>query len=197
MNFISGKYQQNLGLLLIRAITENSERIGKMKELKKRIVSERWAARYARLALGAAFLSAVASRFGLWSGQFNWNISENFIARTAELNAWAPRFLIPALAWSATLAETTFAVLLIAGVAVRWAAFGSAVLLFWFVTAMLAYTGLKPPLDYSVYSASACAPLLALHEQRRQRLKKFARRRRFNCLNYLSSRAQAFSRCSA
>lgn len=138
-----------------------------MKESKKYIVLlARWAPRYARLALGAAFLSAVAGRFGLWKGQFDWNISENFIARTAELNAWAPGFLIPALAWSATLAETTFALLLIAGVAVRWAAFGSAVLLFWFATAMLVYTGLKPPLDYSVYSASACALLLALHEHR-------------------------------
>jgi hypothetical protein len=28
------------------------------------------------------------------------------------------------------------------------------------------YTGLKAPLDYSVYSASACALLLALHEHR-------------------------------
>jgi len=28
------------------------------------------------------------------------------------------------------------------------------------------YTGLKPPLDYSVFSASACALLLALHEHR-------------------------------
>ena len=39
-------------------------------------------------------------------------------------------------------------------------------LLAWFATAMLAYTGLKPPLDYSVFSASAAALLLALHEHR-------------------------------
>ena len=137
-----------------------------MKESEKYIVLERWAARYARFALGAAFLSAVAGRFGLWKGQFSWNLSENFIARTAELNAWSPSFLVPTLAWSSTIAETTFAVMLIAGIAVRWAAFGSAVLLFWFATAMLVYTGLKPPLDYSVFSASACALLLALHEHR-------------------------------
>ncbi len=137
-----------------------------MKQMKKYIALENWAARFARFALGAAFLSAVASRFGLWSGQFNWNLSENFIARTAELNAWSPSFLIPVLAWSSTLAETTLAVMLIGGIGVRWAAFGAAVLLFWFATAMLIYTGLKPPLDYSVYSASACALLLALHEHR-------------------------------
>lgn len=126
----------------------------------------RWAPRYARFALAAAFLSAVAGRFGLWKGQFNWNLPEWFIARTAELNAWSLGFLIPVLAWSSTVAETTFAVMLIVGVGVRWAAFGSAILLAWFATAMLVYTGLKPPLDYSVYSASACALLLALHEQR-------------------------------
>jgi hypothetical protein len=62
--------------------------------------------------------------------------------------------------------ETTFAAMLIAGIGVRYAAFGSAVLLAWFAAAMLVYTGLKPPLDYSVFSASACALLLALHEQR-------------------------------
>lgn len=137
-----------------------------MNESKKYISPERWAARYARFALGAAFLSAVAGRFGLWKGEFSWNLSENFIARTAELNAWSPQFLIPVLAWSSTIAETTFAVMLIAGIGVRWAAFGSAFLLFWFATAMLVYTGLKPPLDYSVYSASACALLLALLEHR-------------------------------
>lgn len=137
-----------------------------MKELKKHIALERWATRFARFAIAAAFLSAVAGRFGLWSGQFSWGLSENFITRTAELNALSPQFLIPVLAWSSTVAETTFAVLLIAGIGVRWAAFGSAILLFWFGTAMLIYTGLKPPLDYSVFSASACALLLALHEHR-------------------------------
>jgi hypothetical protein len=52
-------------------------------------------------------------------------------------------------------------------VGVRWSAFGSAMLLAWFATAMLVYTGVKPPLDYSVFSASAAALLLALHEHRR------------------------------
>ena len=96
------------------------------------------------------------------TGQVRWESFERFIERTAELNAWAPRFMMPVLAWSATIAETTLAVLLITGVVVRWAAFGSAALLAWFAAAMLVYTGLKPPLDYSVFSASAGALLLAL-----------------------------------
>jgi uncharacterized membrane protein YphA (DoxX/SURF4 family) len=129
-------------------------------------VWQRWAPRYARIALGAAFLSAAAARFGLWTGQVRWESFERFIARTAELNAWAPRFVVPVLAWSATIAETTLGAMLIAGVGIRWAAFGSAALLAWFGTAMLVYDGLKPPLDYSVFSASACALLLALNERR-------------------------------
>jgi putative oxidoreductase len=127
---------------------------------------ERWAARYARVAIAAAFLSAVAGRFGLWTGQVRWESFDRFLARTAELNQWAPLFMVPALAWSATIAETTLALTLIVGIGVRWAAFGSAALLAWFATAMLVYTGPKPPLDYSVFSASACAFLLALHEHR-------------------------------
>lgn len=137
-----------------------------MKESKKSGGIEIWAARYARFALAAGFLAAVVGRFGLWSGQFNGNLSENFLKRVAELNGWSPDFLIPILAWASTLAETTFAVILIVGVGVRWAAFSSAILLGWFATAMLVYTGLKPPLDYSVYSASACALMLALYEYR-------------------------------
>lgn len=126
---------------------------------------ELWAARYARIAIAAAFLSAVAGRFGLWTGQFRWESFDRFIARTAALNAWAPSSVIPVLAWSATIAETALAVVLIAGIGIRWAALGSAALLAWFATAMVMADGLKSPLDYSVYSASACALLLALRIQ--------------------------------
>jgi putative oxidoreductase len=130
---------------------------------------ERWAARYARVAVGAAFLSAVAGRFGLWSGHFNWDNFARFIDRTAELNPFMPVFAMPALAWAATILETSLGVALIAGVYVRWAAFGSALLLAWFATAMAATAGLKSPFDYSVFSASSAAVLLALHESRTHR----------------------------
>ena len=84
----------------------------------------------------------------------------------AELNPFVPAPLMPIVAWAATLLETTFGVALIAGIQVRWAAFGSAALLAWFGTAMEVFTGLKPPLDYSVFSASAGALLHGLHETR-------------------------------
>ena len=129
---------------------------------------ERWAIRYARIAIAGAFLSAVAGRFGLWTGQLRWESFDRFIQRTAELNGYAPAPLVPVLAWTATVLETTFAVLLILGFATRWVALGSAVLLAMFGTAMVVYTGIKPPLDYSVFSASAAALLLALAAGRQE-----------------------------
>jgi putative oxidoreductase len=127
---------------------------------------EKWAARYARVAVGAAFLSAVAGRFGLWNGHLNWQSFERFIQRTAELNPFVPTSVMPLVAWAATIVETSLGVLLIAGVQVKWVAIGSTVLLAWFATAMAFADGPKSPLDYSVFSASAAALLLALQEVR-------------------------------
>ena len=125
---------------------------------------ERWAARYARAAVAAAFLSAVAGRFGLWSGHFNWESFARFIQRTGELNPFMPAAAWPVLAWAATVAETSLAIALLTGFRLRWAAFGSAVLLAWFGTAMALTAGPKSPLDYSVFSGSAAALLLAAYE---------------------------------
>jgi putative oxidoreductase len=130
---------------------------------------ERWAVRYARIAIGTAFLSAVAGRFGLWSGGLQWERFERFIQRTAELNGYAPTALVPVLAWAATILETTFGVALLFGFATRWVALGSAVLLAWFALAMAWYNGIKSPLDYSVFSASAGALLVAIAERRHVR----------------------------
>jgi putative oxidoreductase len=129
----------------------------------------RWAIRYARVAIGAAFLSAVAGRFGLWSGALQWERFGRFITRTGDLNAWAPAAIVPILAWSATILETTFGLALILGLATRWVALGSAGLLAWFAMAMVVYDGVKAPLDYSVFSASAGALLLALAVDRDRR----------------------------
>lgn len=117
---------------------------------------------YARIALGSAFLSAVAGRFGIWSGHVDWAHFERFIGRTAEVNAFMPAFTIPFLAWAATVAEITLGVALIAGIQLRWSALGAAVLLAMFGTAMAISLGVKSPLDASVFSASAGALLLSL-----------------------------------
>src|SRR4051794_35667513 len=82
--------------------------------------AERCAMIYARLALGTAFLSAVAGRFGIWDRSVDWAHFEKFIRRTAEVNAFMPAFTIPFLAWTATAAEISCGVLLIVGVQLRW-----------------------------------------------------------------------------
>lgn len=128
--------------------------------------AERWAARYARVALGAAFLSGIASRFGLWGRDVGYGDFAHFVEYTAQVNSFMPASTIPFLAWAATAAELVLGIVLIAGVRVRWAALGSAVLLTLFGLAMTVSFGLKSPLDYSVFSASACAALLALHPLR-------------------------------
>jgi len=123
---------------------------------------ERIATVYARIALGAAFLSAVAGRFGVWRGQIRPELSANFMKHTAELNSFMPAAAIPFLAWAATAAEVSLGVALVFGVWPRRVAFGAAGLLALFGTTMLIAEGPKSPLDYSVFSASAGALLLGL-----------------------------------
>jgi putative oxidoreductase len=121
---------------------------------------------YARIALVAAFLSAIASRFGLYGGKTCSEAFANFVRYTAEVNSFLPAFTIPFLAWGATLAEGTLGIALIAGLWPRQVALGSALLLAVFGTAMAVSFGIKSPLDYSVFSASAAAALLGLLQSR-------------------------------
>jgi len=117
---------------------------------------------YARIALGAAFLSAVASRFGLWDRTLDLKHFLNFIEYAAEVNSFLPRTIIPWVAVLATVCETSLGILLIMGLWPRWVSLASAVLLALFGTAMAISFGLKSPMDYSVFSASGASVLLAL-----------------------------------
>src|ERR1700740_302912 len=125
---------------------------------------ERMAILYARIALGAAFLSAVADRFGLWGKYGGWGNFANFTHYTAQVNSFMPAFIIPFLAWAATAAELALGIGLIIGFLPCWVAFGAAIFLFLFGTAMAISFGIKSPLDYSVFSASAAAVLLAVYQ---------------------------------
>jgi uncharacterized membrane protein YphA (DoxX/SURF4 family) len=117
---------------------------------------------FGRVALGAAFLSGIASRFGLWGAGVGYGSFANFVRYTAEVNAFMPAWTIPFLAWAATAAELVLGLLLIAGFWRRMVALASALLLALFGIAMAISFGLKSPLDYSVFSACAAAMLLAL-----------------------------------
>ena len=124
------------------------------------------AVRYARVALGVSFLSAVADRFGLWGKNGGWGNFANFEHYTAMVNSFMPAFSIAYLAWASTIAEFSLGVALVAGIWPRWVSLGSAVLLASFGLAMAWSLGLRQPLAYPVFSASACAALLAVSNAR-------------------------------
>lgn len=123
---------------------------------------------YARVALSAAFLSGIASRFGLYGRNHGYGNFANFMRYTGEVNSFMPASTIPFLAWSATVAELFFGIALLLGIWPRWIALGSAVLLALFGIAMAISFGIKEPLDYSVFSASAAAVLLVLQTRKTQ-----------------------------
>ena len=125
---------------------------------------ERWGILYLRIALGVAFLSGIADRFGLYGKNVGYGNFDGFMRYTAQVNSFMPAFSIPFLAWAATLAEFGLGAALIIGIWPRWVALGSAVLLALFGIAMAISFGIKSPLDYSVFSASAGALVLALHQ---------------------------------
>src|SRR5690606_770397 len=115
-----------------------------------------------RLGLGVTLLSAVADRFGLWSGEFlSWENWSSFLDYAAAVNSFAPESLIPFLAISATTLEIIFGLLLIMGYKTRWAALGTAVLTFVFGLSMWYSFGVKSPLSYSVFVDCTAAFLLA------------------------------------
>ena len=130
--------------------------------------TERWSQYitvFLRLALGTTFLAAVTDRFGLWGGPGGLNVSwddfAHFLQYTAQVNAFLPHTLIPPVAWLATILETLLGISLIVGLQTRLAALASGVLLLLFALAMTVSMGVKAPLNYSVFSASAGAFLLA------------------------------------
>jgi putative oxidoreductase len=128
---------------------------------------ERLGMLYARIALGAAFLSGIASRFGLYGKNVGYGNFAGFVKYTAEVNSFMPAFTIPFLAWAATAAELVLGITLILGVWPFWVALGSAALLALFGIAMAISFGIRSPLDYSVFSASAASLLLALYVGRK------------------------------
>jgi len=62
---------------------------------------------------------AVTDRFGLWGpyGVSNvaWGDMHHFMMYAGKLNPWFPGFVIPALAWVVTIAESTLAITLLPG----------------------------------------------------------------------------------
>src|SRR6266478_6279472 len=80
---------------------------------------------FARFALGASFLSAVADRFGLWgphgAKNVSWGDFAHFVEYTGAVTSLFPGSLTVSFAWAATVGETLFGILLIAGFKIRMA----------------------------------------------------------------------------
>ena len=135
---------------------------------------------FARFALGTAFLSAVADRFGLWgppgAKNVSWGTFDHFVEYTGGVMSLFPSSLTVTFAWAATVAETVFGILLIVGFRIRMASVLSGFLLLSFAISMVTSLGTKQPLDYSVFSAAAAAFLLAFWEPDRFTLDKLLNR---------------------
>jgi uncharacterized membrane protein YphA (DoxX/SURF4 family) len=125
-----------------------------------------WLPLFIRVAISAGFLSAVADRFGLWGAAgaagVAWGNFDSFVTYTGQLTPWAPRWLVPALAWIATVLEVLLGLQLLIGLRTRVAAVASGVLLLSFAFGMLLHSGPKAPLDYSVVAAASAAFALAV-----------------------------------
>lgn len=123
---------------------------------------------FARVALAAAFLSAVADRLGWWGPAGTpgvvWGNFQAFLEFTQVLNPLVPAALIPALGWVVTGLEAALGVCLLLPFGRPWVAVASGVLIAMFGLAMAATLGLKASLDYSVFSGAAAAFLLAVGE---------------------------------
>ncbi|HEX6496244.1 MAG TPA: DoxX family protein [Acidobacteriaceae bacterium] len=124
----------------------------------------RWISAALRILIALAFLQAVCDRFGFLgppgTAGVAWGNFSQFIHYTGVVNPFLPAAVIPALAVLATICETVFGLTLLLGIRIRWAAAGSAVLLFLFATAMT-IAGLSQ-FSYGVYMMCAGAAVLSV-----------------------------------
>lgn len=137
-------------------------------------MAAKWTKAFLRLALGMAFLSAVADRVGLWPAEVSvWSNMESFLSYMKMLAPWMPGPMVAPVGWGISILEVLLGVALILGVKTRLAAILSAALLVVFGLSMSLFTGLKGALDYSVFTAAAAALALSLFKARFLELETF------------------------
>jgi thiosulfate dehydrogenase [quinone] large subunit len=155
---------------------------------------------YARLALAASFLTAVADRLGQYgppgTPSVAWGDMQHFQSYAGQLNPWFPAAVIPLLSWLVTAGETLLGLSLIAGFQIRRVSLVSGALLVAFAIGMTAGTGVRSALYASVFSASACAFLLWLFGPDRLTL-DFLIRRRLTSNTVTSSSREAIHHAAA
>jgi thiosulfate dehydrogenase [quinone] large subunit len=122
---------------------------------------------FLRLSIAGSFLSAVADRFGWWSAEVSaWGNWTKFLDYTRLINPWFPDSFIPVVGALATGAEILFGLCLLVGFKTEFIAKLSGLLLLVFALSMTLSSGIKGPLDYSVFSASAAAFALSLMNEK-------------------------------
>ena len=117
-----------------------------------------------RISLAAAFLSAVADRFGWWAplGQGSWGSMAVFTEYTHQLVPFVSGWLLSAVAWTATVTEAALGILLLTGWQPRLVGAATCLVLTVFGTTMAISLGLAAPLSYSVFSAACGAAAYAV-----------------------------------
>lgn len=117
-----------------------------------------------RVAIAASFLSAVADRLGFWGAPgtpgVNWGSWENFMIYSDSVNSFASPGFSLFLGVVATSLEIILGLLLLVGFKTRLVALASGILLAAFALGMTFSFGIKPSLDYSVWSAAGGCFLL-------------------------------------
>jgi len=116
-----------------------------------------------RWSLAAAFLSAVADRFGWWApfGQGAWGSMGPFADYTHQLLPFAFGWLLTTIVWAATVTESVLGILLLTGWWPTLVGAASCVVLTIFGIAMAASLGAEAPLSHSVFSAASAAAAYA------------------------------------
>jgi uncharacterized membrane protein YphA (DoxX/SURF4 family) len=117
-----------------------------------------------RMSLAAAFLSAVADRFGWWApfGQGSWGSMGRFADYAHQLVPFASGWLLTVIVWAATAVEATLGVLLLTGWRPKLVGAATCLVLIVFGTAMAVSLGMESPLSYSVFSAASAAAAYAI-----------------------------------
>jgi uncharacterized membrane protein YphA (DoxX/SURF4 family) len=117
-----------------------------------------------RVSLAAAFLSAVADRFGWWEpfGQGSWGSMGAFADYAHQLVPFASGWLLTVIVWAATATEATLGGLLLTGWRPKLVGAATCLVLMVFGTAMAVSLGVESPLSYSVFSAASAASAYAV-----------------------------------
>ena len=108
----------------------------------------------------------------------SWGTVSRFTTYVGTLNLFLPHSLIAVLSWIDTSLEAVLGLMLLAGLWLRAVSLVSGLLLLAFATAMGVAGGIGAPFQYSVFTASAAAFLLASQPSDRWSLDRLLQLRR-------------------